>query len=75
MNERHTPRAEGVNVCIHGHRLMRDDEIYSNADEFDRFRHQMLYHQIDVGEVDPTVGMRTIGVVFLALRHGVVPAQ
>ena len=65
----HVP--EGVNVCIPGHRIMRDDAIYPNADEFDGFRHQMPYHLMDQDKADPTMGMNTPGAEYLTFGYGV----
>jgi cytochrome P450 len=68
-NGLHVP--EGVNVCIPGHQVMRDDSIYPNADEFDGFRHQMPYHLLDPEKVDPTISMSSTGPEFLTFGHGV----
>ena len=68
-NGLHVP--EGVNVCVPGHRIMRDHSIYPNADEFDGFRHQMPYHLMDQDKADPTKGMSTPGPAYLTFGYGV----
>ena len=68
-NGLHVP--EGVNVCIPGHRIMHDDAIYPNADEFDGFRHQLPYHLMGKKKVNPAVGMSTTGPEYLAFGYGV----
>ena len=61
---------EGVNVCIPGHQIMCDDAIYLNADEFDGFRHQLLYHFMDQKKVDHAKNMSATGVEYLVFGHG-----
>ena len=68
-NGLHIPK--GVNVCVPGNQIMRDDTIYPNADGFDGFRHQLPYHLMDQKKVDPTLGMSTTGVEYLVFGHGV----
>ena len=68
-NGLHIP--EGVNVCIPGQRVMHDDAIYPNADEFDGFRHQVPYHLMGQKKVDPTMSMSATGAEYLAFGYGV----
>ena len=68
-NGLHVP--EGVNVCIPGYRIMRDDALYPNADEFDGFRHQLPYHLMDREKADPRMSMSTTGEEYLPFGHGV----
>lgn len=68
-NGLHIP--EGANVCIPGHRIMRDDAIYPNADGFDGFRHQLPYHLIVQKTVDPIRSMSTTGAEYLEFGLGV----
>ena len=67
-NGLHVP--EGVNVCIPGHRVMRDDAVYPNAEEFDGFRYQMPYHLMNEDKIDPAVGMSTTRADYLPFGHG-----
>lgn len=67
-NGLHVP--EGVSVCIPGHRILRDDSIYPNADVFDGFRHQLPYHLIVQEKADPTSSMSTTGAEYLVFGYG-----
>jgi cytochrome P450 len=68
-NGLHVP--EGVNVCIPGYLIMRDNSIYLNTDEFGGFRHQMPYHLLGSDKVVPTISMSSTGPDFLTFGHGV----